>query len=68
MQVVCIQAHGDHVPGDLVEAPDGAQVSPVHFAAPGSPESAAAESAAAAAKPAPPVAVLKASDTTGGAK
>ena len=38
MQVVCIKAHGAHVPGDLVEVPDGAQVSPVHFAETGTPE------------------------------
>lgn len=38
MQVVCIQAHGDHRPGDLVEIPDGAGFSELHFAIPGSPE------------------------------
>lgn len=54
MQVVCIQAHGTHVPGDLVDVPDGADWSPVHFAAPGSPEALAAETAAAAATAAPP--------------
>ena len=54
MQVVCIQAHGTHVPGDLVDLPDGAAFSPVHFAEPGSPEALAAETAAAAATLAPP--------------
>ena len=73
MQVVCIQAHGTHVPGDLAEVPDGAAYSPVHFAGPGSPDAHAAHAAgkapalppkAPAAAPAAP----KAPDTAGGAK
>lgn len=32
MQLVCVQAFGDHVPGDIVEVPDGAEVA--HFAPP----------------------------------
>lgn len=46
MQVVCIQAHGDHVPGDLVDIPDGAGFSELHYALPGAPEALAAEAAA----------------------
>jgi hypothetical protein len=31
MQVRCVKAFSGHVPGDVVEVPDGAAVSPVYF-------------------------------------
>jgi len=53
MDYVCIAAHGSTAPGRVVEVPDGAEPSPLHFALPGSPEALAAEQAAGAAQNAP---------------
>lgn len=38
MQVVCVQAFGDHKPGDLAEVPDGAEVSAVYYEPVAAPE------------------------------
>lgn len=37
MKLTCIRAHGDHVPGDPVEIPDGAEYSGLYFAKPDDP-------------------------------
>jgi hypothetical protein len=45
VEYVCIAAHGSCVPGDVVAVPDGAAVSPEHFADPAAPEAIAAMTA-----------------------
>ena len=60
MRVVCVRARDGLLPGDVVEVPDGAEVSGVWFALEGSPGAEAAKNraarereAAAAPQPAP---------------
>jgi hypothetical protein len=37
-EFVCIQAHGDHVPGDVIDVPEGAAVAGLYWAPPGDPQ------------------------------
>ena len=48
MKLICFLAFGQHRPGDIVEFPDGAQASVLHYAEPGSPGAARAVADAAA--------------------
>jgi hypothetical protein len=37
-EFVCIQAHGDHVPGDVIDVPGGAVVAELYWAPPDDPQ------------------------------
>lgn len=50
--VVCIEAFGEHAPGDMVEMPDGSAWSELYYAEPGTPEAEAAQNFAGVPDPA----------------